>query len=39
MGTTQLEFTADELSADVDVAEPFVVGDTVFHGGFGEDGD
>jgi len=38
MGTTQLEFTADELLADVDIAEPLVVGDTVCHGGFGDDG-
>ncbi len=38
MGTTQLEFTADELLADVDIAKPLVVGGTVCHGGFGDDG-
>ena len=38
MGTTQLEFTVDELLADVDIAEPLVVGGTVCHGGFGDDG-
>ena len=38
MGTAQLEFTADELLADPHISEPLVVGGTVCHGGFGDDG-
>ena len=38
MGTAQLEFTADELLADAAIAEPLVVGGTVCHGGFADDG-
>lgn len=34
MVTAQLEFTADELLADGDIAEPLVVGGTLCHGGF-----
>ena len=34
MGTAQLEFTADELLAEQDIAEPLVVGGTICHGGF-----
>ena len=38
MGTAQLEFSADELLADQPIIEPLVVGGTVCHGGFGDDG-
>ena len=38
MGTAQLEFTADELLADPRYVDPLVVGGTVCHGGFGDDG-
>ena len=38
MGTAQLEYTADELLADPNFVDPLVVGGTVCHGGFGDDG-
>jgi len=36
--TEQLEFTVDELLADIDVAESLTIGGTVCHGGFDNDG-
>jgi hypothetical protein len=38
MGTAQLEFTADQLLEDPHYVDPLVVGGTVCHGGFGDDG-
>ena len=38
MGTAQVQFTEEELLADVNVAEPLVAGGVRCHGGFDEDG-
>lgn len=38
MTTKQVEFTAEELLATHDLAEPLVIGDVRCHGGFDEDG-
>ena len=38
MGTAQVEFTEEELLADVPVAEPLIAGGVRCHGGFDEDG-
>lgn len=38
MGTTQVEFTEEELLADLEVAEPLIAGGVRCHGGFDEDG-
>ncbi len=38
MGTAQVEFTEDELLADVDVAAPLLAGGVRCHGGFDADG-
>jgi hypothetical protein len=38
MGTAQVEFTEEELLADLTVAEPLIAGGVRCHGGFGEDG-
>jgi hypothetical protein len=38
MGTAQLEYTEQELLADVEIVEPLVAGGVRCHGGFDEDG-
>ena len=38
MGTSQVEFTEEELLADLPVAEPLIAGGVRCHGGFAEDG-
>ncbi len=38
MGTAQVQFTEEELLADLPVAEPLVAGGVRCHGGFDEDG-
>ena len=38
MGTAQVEFTEDELLADLAVTEPLIAGGVRCHGGFDEDG-
>ena len=38
MGTAQVEFTEEELLADLTVAEPLIAGGVRCHGGFDEDG-
>ena len=38
MGTAQVEFTEEELLADLPVAEPLIAGGVRCHGGFDEDG-
>lgn len=38
MSTTQLEFTAEELLASHDIAEPLIAGGVRCHGGFLSDG-
>jgi hypothetical protein len=38
MGTVQVEFTEEELLADLTVAEPLIAGGVRCHGGFDEDG-
>ena len=38
MGTAQVEFTEEELLADLPVVEPLVAGGVRCHGGFDADG-
>ena len=38
MGTAQVQFTEEELLADLPVAEPLIAGGVLCHGGFDEDG-
>ena len=38
MGTAQVEFTEEELLADLTVAEPLIAGGVRCHGGFDDEG-